>query len=56
MEKRGEELLLAGKAFWRDFSRARVLAWKRGPDCVNPTQNKCLEKGIGDWMHGNDSG
>jgi hypothetical protein len=26
----------AGKAFWRFFSSARVLAWKRGPDCVKP--------------------
>lgn len=25
-----------GKAFWRFFSRARVLAWKRGPDWVKP--------------------
>lgn len=23
-----------GKALWRAFSRARVLAWKRGPDWV----------------------
>jgi hypothetical protein len=25
---------VGGKAFKRIFSRARVLAWKRGPDCV----------------------
>jgi hypothetical protein len=25
-----------GKALWRAFSRARVLAWKRGPDWVYP--------------------
>jgi hypothetical protein len=27
---------VVGKAFIRAFSRARVLAWKRGPFCVYP--------------------
>jgi hypothetical protein len=27
-------VVAGGKALWRAFSRARVLAWKRGPDWV----------------------
>jgi hypothetical protein len=44
----GEGLLLwdcggaAGKNLANSFSRERVLAWKRGPDCVYPARHDSL--------------
>ena len=38
MEGRGETLVV-GNALLRAFSRARVLAWKRVPDCVYPEEH-----------------